>query len=61
MNKEQTMSIFEMKESLDSAMLDAGGTPLSLTYLRNMTAIDLIVLLAPNGIRFKHYKDLILT
>ena len=45
-------SMLEIKESLDKAMDDARGAPLSTEALEGMSALYLLSLLAPNRIRF---------
>lgn len=42
----------EIKSSLDKAMDKAGGAPLSIDQLEEMTALDLLVHLATNKVRF---------
>lgn len=49
-----TVSIIECYESLSRAVTQAGG---ALPGLREMSAVELIALIAPNGIRFVHSNN----
>lgn len=48
--------ILELKESLDTALVEAGGTPLAVAKLRGMSALDLLSILSGNKICFKFTK-----
>jgi hypothetical protein len=55
--------VIEMLQSFNEAVQRAGGAILSAKALRTMTAEDIILLLASNGVRFrfenkKHHFDL---
>jgi len=49
-------AILEMKESLDAAVSKAGGSPVvfSVLALRSMSALDLMVTLSTNSVRFSY-------
>lgn len=53
------LAILDMRESLDKAMHDAGGGRLELPDLEEMSALDLLLHLAPNRIRFEYKPSLI--
>ncbi len=49
-------SIFEMISSLNQSVIEAGGIPLKLDYLKEHSIYDLIKFLDPNNIRFIYKK-----
>lgn len=51
------IALLETLTSIDNAMLAAGGCGLRLTSLRNMSAFQLLCLIAPNKIRFEYVDD----
>lgn len=53
----QTLHTLAIKESLDKALTAAGGTPLSVDRLVETSALSLLAMLAPNGIRFSFIDD----
>lgn len=49
-------SFLDMLESLNDAIVAAGGTPIKTKDLRTFSATQLLCLLSPNGIRFSYCK-----
>ena len=47
---------FTMKQSLDAAMDEAGGTCFTIKELQEMTALDLLLTLCTNNVRFVFKK-----
>lgn len=56
---DKTMAIIECLQSLDKVIIETHGTPLTTYRLKDMTALDLIMLIAPNGIRFTYDETLV--
>ena len=50
--KHLVKSAIEIKSSLDKAMDKAGGAPLTADQLDNITALELLSLLATNKVKF---------
>jgi len=50
--REEIQEFVECKESLDLAIVEAGGVPLGMSTLKEMNALDLIDLISTNMIRF---------
>lgn len=48
----------ECLESLEKTMDEAGGKPLTVSDLKSMSAIELIMRIAPNKIRFQYDANL---
>lgn len=49
-------SWYEIFDSLNSSISDAGGTPFNVATLKSLTAYELLCILATNNIRF-YYKE----
>lgn len=52
-------NILETIWSLNMNLLKAGGTPLTLTELKETSVYDLCCFIATNGIRFNYDKNLV--
>lgn len=50
------MDALDIMDSLTTALCMAGGMPIGIRTLRDMTAEELLLFLAPNHVRFTYRK-----
>lgn len=55
-NKEHDIKLIECVASLQVALVQAQGLPITVSLLRTMSVMDLLSLIAPNNITFEYTR-----